>query len=163
MNISLKPHQLVAHWMPGFILLALVPVLKPDWYDTVKPILPADHISRGFIWVVLPFVAGQLIDCTRNFVFEAWADRWQRRRKQKDVNWKFFFSGDKDRIENLYRWFFEFYVFDMNLAFPAICFVICRLLQQHWVQALVGAALTYILYHDAWSLRREIAEHTNSS
>jgi hypothetical protein len=89
MNISLKPHQLVAHWVPGFILLILIPVLKPDWYEQVKTLLPTDQVSRGVIWVVLPFVAGQLIDSLRNLIFERLLDNLQ----QQKVNWDLFFTG----------------------------------------------------------------------
>jgi hypothetical protein len=77
-DISLRPHQLVAHWVPGFVLLMLIPLLKPDWYSRIKTNLLTDQVSRGFIWVVLPFVAGQLIDCVRNSLFEPLLDRWQK-------------------------------------------------------------------------------------
>ena len=90
MNISLKPHQLVAHWVPGFVLLILVPVLVPDWYGQVKGLLPTDPLLCGLIWIVMPFVSGQIIDSLRNAVLEELLDRWWKRRKQRKVNWDFF-------------------------------------------------------------------------
>ena len=93
MNFSLKPHQLVAHWVPGFVFLLLVPVLHPDLYARLKTLLPSEQASRGLIWVVMAFVSGQLIDCIRNALFERWRD------KRQEVNWDFFFSGDARRLE----------------------------------------------------------------
>jgi hypothetical protein len=156
MNFSLKPHQLVAHWVPGFVFLLLVTILHPDLYGRVKTLLPAEQVSRGLVWVVLAFVSGQLIDCLRNGLFEWWRD------KRQEVNWDFFFTGNAERLENLDRWFFEYYVFDLNLAVPALYFFVCRLFQGHWVQSACGLAAAGILIRDAWSLRGEIAKHTKS-
>jgi hypothetical protein len=64
-------------------------------------------------------------------------------------------------LEKLDRWFFEYYVFDLNLAVPSICFFLFRLFQCHLLQSLAGLAVTVILVWDAWSLRGEIARHTN--
>lgn len=156
MNFSLKPHQLVAHWVPGFVFLLLVPVLHPDLYARLKTLLPSEQASRGLIWVVMAFVSGQLIDCIRNALFERWRD------KRQEVNWDFFFSGDARRLENLDRWFFEYYVFDLNLAVPTLYFFVCRLVQGHCLQSVCGLAVAGLLVFDAWSLREEIAKHTNS-
>lgn len=175
MNISLEPHQLVAHWVPGFILLLLATFIYPDWYAQIRHWLPEDPLSRGFIWVVLPFVSGQLIDAFRNsFIEEALDKRWPKRK----VNWRFFFSGDKETVEKLRRSFFDYYVFDANLALPALCFTVWRLLEciweltygqwhnWHWAQclglAVAGVAVTFLLLWDARSLRLEIAEHTKA-
>jgi hypothetical protein len=178
MNLSLEPHQLVAHWVPGLILLLLATFLYPDWYAQISQLLPQDHLSRGFIWVVLPFVSGQLIDCFRNSVIEEALDNWW---PEKKVSWDFFFSGDKEKVEKLRRSFFDYYVFDANLVLPALCFTIWRLLEcicewtyfqwhhWHWAQWLVclglaatGVAVTFLLVWDARSLRIEIAKHTKS-
>jgi hypothetical protein len=164
MNLSLEPHQLVAHWIPGFILLLLTTFLYPDWYAQVEQLLPKDGLSRGFIWLVLPFVSGQLIDCFRNSLIEEAVDkRWHK----KEVNWEFFFSGDKEKLEKLRRSFFDYYVFDANLAFPSLCFSLWRLLdwwwgKWHWGQCIAGMVMTFLLVWDARSLRMEIAEKTQS-
>jgi hypothetical protein len=118
--------------------------------------LLAGDLQRGFVVVVLAFVAGQLLDCLRNGLFESWRDRRQ------EVNWDFFFRGPEERVDKLDRWFFEYYVFDFNLAVPTFYFSVLRLLQGHWVQCVGGLAATAILVRDFWSLREEIAKHTNS-
>lgn len=163
MNISLEPHQWVAHWVPGFILLSLYPVLMPDFYAQASAhLLPTDALFRGFIWVVLPFASGQLIDCFRNSVLEDCMDkRWQ------EVNWDFFFKADKEKLEKLRRSFFDYYVFDINLAIPSFFFSLWRLVEWiwgpwHWVQCICGLGITFLLVWDARSLRIEIAKHTKS-
>jgi hypothetical protein len=175
MNLSLEPHQLVAHWVPGFVLLLLTPFIYPDWYVQIRHWLPEDPISRAFIWVVLPFVAGQLIDAFRNSLIEdALDERWPKRK----VNWAFFFSGDKENLDRLRRFFFDYYVIDVNLAFAALCFTLWRLLewmwewpyaqwhhwhwgQWHFGQAIAGIVVISLLLRDARSLRMEIADCTN--
>jgi hypothetical protein len=86
--------------------------------------------------------------------------KWWPRRK---VNWPFFFSGDKEDVEKLRRSFFDYYVFDANLAFPALCFTIWRLRLGSLGLAIAGVAVAALLIWDARSLRKEIAEHTNQT
>ena len=164
MNISLEPHQIVAHWVPGFILLILATFVCPQSYAQIRPWFPQDHLLKGLIWVVLPFVSGQLIDAFRNSLIEDGLDKcckkwWPKR----EVNWPFFFLGSKEDVEKLRRSFFDYYVFDANLAFPALCFTIWRICSGHLALAVVGFTVTALLIWDARSLRKEIAELTNQT
>ena len=164
MNITLEPHQLVAHWIPGFILLLLATFICPGSYAKISHWLPQDTLSKGFIWVVLPFVSGQLIDALRNSLIEEALDKCCKKWwPDREVNWPFFFSGDKEDVEKLRRSFFDYYVFDANLAFPALCFTIWRLWLGSLGLAVAGFAVTALLIWDARSLRKEIAEHTNKT
>src|SRR2546426_248451 len=59
MNFSLKPHQLVAHWVPGFLLLMVIAVLHPSASEGVKALLPHSDALSGFVLAVLAFaIAG---------------------------------------------------------------------------------------------------------
>ncbi len=156
MNFSLKPHQLVAHWVPGFILLILIPALYPGISEKVNQLLPTGDALRGFVWAVLAFVLGQLLDAVRNLLENVW-DRWSK------VNWAFFIRSEDALVERLRTSWFRYYVFDHNLALSLLCFSIVRLVSRHFLEFLIGFVATCIFVADAYSLRKEIAKHTKSS
>lgn len=156
MNFSLKPHQLVAHWVPGFVLLIVFPVLHPSIFDKVKPSLPSGDVLRGLVWAVLAFVLGQFLDAIRNLLENVW-DHWS------NVEWAFFFHGEDARVEKLRTSYFTYYVFDHNLALTLLYFSIVRLGSRHFLDGFLVLVATCIFVADAYLLRKEIAEHTGSS
>ena len=157
MSFSLSPHQLVAHWVPGFVFVILVPLLAPDTYNSAfKPVLPAGDTARGILFAVLAFVMGQFLDALRDTLECVW-DLWNK------VNWDFFMHADAAQIEKLDRWYFTYYVFNSNLVVPLLFFTVGELLADHNVVFLGGLTVTIVLVWDAWSLRCEIAKHTKAT
>lgn len=157
MNFSLSPHQLVAHWVPGFVLVILLPLLAADTYNAAfKPALPAGDTARGILFAVLAFVMGQFLDAVRDILECVW-DRWSK------VNWDFFMHADAAQLEKLDRWYFTYYVFNSNLVVPLLFFTVGELMADHFVVFFGGLIVTVALVWDAWSLRCEIAKHTNAA
>ncbi len=155
MNFSIQPHQLVAHWVPGLILLVFIRVVGQNFEGVVKIPLPSGEAARLFTYSVLAFALGQLLDAIRNLV-EHILDRWDK------VNWDFFFEGPQEKIERLDRHYFTYYVFDANLTIACTCFMFAELLLRDWVWFAVPLLPTYFFARDGGSLRKEIAKHTRS-
>src|SRR5207249_3970827 len=76
MNFSLRPHQLVAHWVPGFVLLLTVQLWRPAMYCKLLGQLPSDRAALTLVWIVSAFVLGQLLDSLRDLLEHCW-DHWE--------------------------------------------------------------------------------------
>jgi hypothetical protein len=153
MNFSLKPHQLVAHWVPGFVLLVFVPVLHPGVYDNVKCLPPHGDVLRSLTCVVFAFVLGEFLDACRDLLENVW-DLWS------EVYWDFFSEAPDADVEKLRTSHFTYYVFNHNLALPLLYFLILRLTSHHIVEFLVALAVAIVFVANAVTLRREIAKIT---
>lgn len=58
MNFSLKPHQRVAHWVPGFVSLLCIWVVHPSVLCGTEHLLPQGDLQRGFVVVVQVAING---------------------------------------------------------------------------------------------------------
>ena len=155
MNFSLKPHQLVAHWVPGFLLLMVIAVLHPSASEGVKALLPHSDALSGFVLAVLAFAIGQLLDAVRDLCENIW-DRWDK------VDWDFFFEAKPEQIEKLDGSYFTYYVFNSNLVLPLLYFSLGRLISGHYAQFALALAADAFFIVDARCLRKEIARHTRA-
>jgi hypothetical protein len=191
MSFSLRPHQLIAHWVPGFVVLATIAaVISLGVYgmpmQEAWKLLDATAILA---MAVGAFIVGQVIDAFRNVCLET---RWDKRRdgngKEQAINWDFFFSCTDQRLANLGTYYFDYYVFDVNIVIgialslvsAVVITVVTNLARalpflrsmayqpaEQWsteVLVVVGVALVvYILSRDAMELRREMVRLTCES
>jgi hypothetical protein len=185
MNFSLKPHQLIAHWVPGFVvafLIACVVRLVNDW--PLGPLLSSGPI---FLLAVAAFIVGQLIDAIRNNWIEGWG--WWKSKSSVDVDWDFFFRCQDQRLENLDNFYYVYYLFDVNVLIAVALSVIIVVFGmiigalannsvvmnlpstishaslREWVASLAALVLMFfalgVLYRDAIDLRQDVAKLTN--
>lgn len=165
MNFSIKPHQVVAHFVPGFILVCAIALPLAGWRAT--------KLFEGGIWfavTIAGFAAGEVIDAFRNRCLEGWF-------KEK-VDWDFFFRTRDQRLANLDEFYYVYYLFDLNLLIAIVaglivnvtCFTIPGIglpsavvdtVHAWHVVVLVGAVLACIvLFADAKDLRGDLVRHT---
>jgi hypothetical protein len=171
MNFSLKPHPLIAHWVPGVVVLVTALLAWRDW--SVSKVLAtfAGDASRATVSVlvlsVVAFVIGEILDSFRNC------------REDHAVNWDFFFEEtSEEKVERLNNYYFTYYVLEKNLKsainLALLIFVgwACWKLwsgnlfsypQIGWAVPLFLLAVfaIFILHKDSESLRVEIIKHTN--
>lgn len=102
----------------------------------------------------MAFVLGQLLDSIRDLL-ERFFDRWG-----EQVNWEFFFTADRAKVDRLDDFYFTYYVFNSNLVLPLLTFCLLAAGCGHWVMAFAIAVAAAIVFLDARSLRGEIAKHT---
>ena len=173
MKFSLKPHQLLAHWMPGFIVLAVV--FLDDLYNgsgrfdrLVKaiaytpngsnPSMP-DLLDKAVImlaFVAVAFALGQFFDAARNLL------EWVADMPEKfKIKWEKIMEMERERLEIWDDYYFSYYVFDANLAFGLAMlltlqyFSILHLVSFCWIALIVVMG---VLALDAFGLRCEIKE-----
>jgi hypothetical protein len=155
-NFSLKPHQLVAHWVPGFMLLAFLSLAHPSLRCTVEPLLPRGDVLRGFVLAVVAFALGELLDCIRDLCENIW-DCWSK------IRWDFFFDADQARFDRLDGSYFTYYVFNCNLALSLLYFSFMGLLSRKYGQVALALVVACVFIADAYFLRKNIAKHTKST
>jgi len=115
---------------------------------------------------VMAWLLGTFIDALRNLIVE---DIWDRIPNQK-VNWRFFVHGETTKVTNCEKYFFSFYMIDVDLAVAIILFLlvgplVLRIITSQAVPAyslakhvlLMVVALVFGL--DAFSLRKEIRDY----
>jgi hypothetical protein len=172
MNFSLKPHPLVAHWVPGFTVAIVLALGYCGW--DVRDLLavpsgsgPAATISI-FVVTILAFVLGEVIDSFRD-VLESLLD------KLDEVHWDFFFWCTGEEQTNLEESYFTWYAFNANLALGLIAALlllgVCTLVgvvprptglgvRTATVVVALSLASVFVLAKDAMVLRKEIARLT---
>ena len=153
MNFSLKPHQLVAHWVPGFMFLIFLAPSHPIARSAVESLLPRGDALRGFVLAVVASPLGEFLDCMRDLCENIW-DRWS------EIRWDFFFDADQDRFDRFYGSYFTYYVFNCNLALSLLYFSLTRLISHKYDQVAVGLIVACVFIADAYFLRKNIATHT---
>ncbi|MGD1046719.1 MAG: SET domain-containing protein-lysine N-methyltransferase [Bacteroidota bacterium] len=120
MNLSLKPHPLVAQWVPGFTLLCVIFFVA---YLRCHILFLTVFNELGaplsiFVAAVIGFVIGQLLDATRDILEDVWDEKYP-----PAINWRFFFDGDSTKLKNLEEWYFTWYSLDANIAIALILFI----------------------------------------
>jgi hypothetical protein len=171
MRFSLKPHQLLAHWMPGFVVLAVF--FLDDLYNgsgrfdrLIKAVThtpsgagPAqpDTLDKAIVmvaFIAVAFALGQFLDAARNLM------EWgvDRLRKHK-IQWDQIMEMERDRLEVWDDYYFSYYVFDANLALGLAVLLIfqwCSLLHVARFCSIGFAVMMIVLAFDAVGLRCEI-------
>lgn len=184
MNFSLKPHHIIAHWVPGFLVVFASAILCFLFLG-----LPLGKICATgplILFIISGVVAGQIIDAFRMVWIES-ARWWER--CTAPVDWDFFFRTRDQRLQNLDDFYYVFYEFDVNCLIGIIivgcvstilaAFLIVEEGWVHfvtlvrntprncWVLGGMGVLLLLVsavtLYRDARSTRKELAKHTGSS
>jgi len=175
-NFSLKPHPLIAHWVPGVIVLVTGLLTWSDW--SVSKLLStfAGDGSKATVSVlvlsVIAFVIGGTLDSFRNCS------------EDDEVNWDFFFDASEEKVSRLNEYYFTYYVLSRNLALAlTVALLIFAVHPPQWacwntlacnlfsiahlgiflvVSAVLALAIV-ILAKDSKSLRREIKTHTKKT
>jgi hypothetical protein len=169
MKFSLKPHQLLAHWMPGFIVLAVF--FLDDLYNgfgrfdrLIKAVTHTPSASTGpdaldKVIVALAFFAvafglGQFLDATRNLL--EWGVDGLKKHK---IRWEAIMEMERDRLDIWDDYYFSYYVFDANLALGLAVllilqvFAVLHVARFCWIGFVV---MLVVLTLDAFGLRCEI-------
>jgi hypothetical protein len=117
MNFPWKPHQLVGHWVPGFVLLAIL--LLADAHAHHSAALWSkitSSLGSNFaviLAIVVPFVIGEFLDCLRDLL-ESLADKFSK------INWDKLQSLSAEKQVIFEDYYFVYYVFNMNLSIGLI-------------------------------------------
>jgi hypothetical protein len=156
MSFSLRPHQLVAHWVPGFMLLLAVQLWHPTTYDRALASLPSDRAALTLVWIVSAFAVGQVLDSLRDLSECCW-DRWS-----EAMDWDFFFKAERARVDQLDDFYFTYYVFNANLVLPLLAFCLVTAGSGHYLLGIAIVVAVGVVVCDARSLRKEIARRTKS-
>jgi hypothetical protein len=168
MRFSLKPHQLLAHWMPGFIVLAVF--FLDDLYNgsgrfdrLIKAVTHSqtasnpDALDKAIVmlaFIAVAFAVGQFLDAARNLM-EWGVDRLRSHK----VQWDQIMEMERDRLEVWDDYYFSYYVFDANLALGLavlLIFQMCSLLHLARFCWIGFAVMMMVLAFDALGLRCEI-------
>lgn len=158
MDFSLRPHPLVAHWVPGFVVVVATLFWRFNWSyrDLVLAIAPTTTSGTLSLFglAVIAFVLGQILDAFRDSFWEwLWDYVWP-------LDWGFFFSGESSKIDNLEAWYFTYYVLDTNFFLGLVPVAILELFsaaRPPFLLPLTVAGMAIFLVN-AISLRKEIAQ-----
>src|SRR5271157_4896745 len=107
MNFTLSSHVLMAHWVPGFVVvMAIRPLVLNGSSAALKSLVGLDT-SGGAIAtlavVVAAFLIGEVLDASRDLLENVW-DLLQ------PVKWDFFAKAKKDEVDSLRTSYFTYYV-----------------------------------------------------
>jgi len=161
MKFELNSHILIAHWIPGFLLvMALRPTLAASASDLLKSLMakdvPGGDAMITLALVVAAFIAGEILDASRDLIEHLW-DRFQK------VEWAFFFEGDKDEVEKLMGSYYTYYVFDCNMSLAIVILLLSHFFTNFLGGGLVVAFMVVVFFifaGNAKSLRSEISTLT---
>src|SRR5258708_3728610 len=154
MNLALSSHVLMAHWVPGFVV---VMALRAAFLNVSSPVLKSltglntsQEAIATLAVVVIAFFIGEVLDASRDLLENVW-DLFQ------PVTWDFFATAQKDEVDKLRTSHFTYYVFDCNasLALFIILALACWIPSPTWT-VLVLALFLVIFAANAWRLRTEI-------
>jgi len=172
MNLNLKPHPLVAHWIPGFVACSIILFSVFIWdYEWLINLI-THTTTQGlaliiFLLSIVSFVIGEALDAIRNSFIEDCLD------KKSKINWDFFSMGEREKITNIDEWYFTWYAFSVNMCSAILIglvgalllyFIQVLCLQTKWpilpiillIIIIVLLGLVKLFYHDAKELRKEM-------
>ena len=165
MNINLKPHPFLAHFVPGCFTALIVIMAHYNW-SAMELNLASGNIKypAAFALVVCLLMLGECIDAARD-IFEHILDS----RKGWGIKWRQFLVAGKE--ESLYvfeNYYFTYYVFCANSFVAALVAVVgCQIdahLQARTCKIFVSVFLmTIVFLVDAALLRDELTGFINTS
>jgi hypothetical protein len=175
MNFAFRGHQLIAHWIPGFVLVCLLYVCdrhyRFGYFTTIvaslttqppKPEDMAGFFEKSFIvlaFVAVVFVIGQFIDALRDILETVVACLFKA-----EIKWKKIAKMNSDERQAWDDYFFSYYVFSANMAIGAIPVVagcsLCSVLRgKHWIVAFISfSVMTVVFAWDALILRPDVRD-----
>lgn len=73
MFFSLKPHPLISHWVPGFVVVLIISLSFYKWgpmdqVEAFKQLIGLSVFLSSLAFVVIPFVVGQFLDAIRDLL-----------------------------------------------------------------------------------------------
>ena len=160
MDFSLKPHPLIAHWIPGFTFLALAWGVIHNWDVSQFAKSPSETALNTLVVIVFAFVVGQVFDAFRNAIVEPILDKW------KKIEWLALLTVEHDKVELFDELYFTWYAFDWSLALSLMVLLILELAhlpEDHGCKVGISSAtlaVAALFIWDAVSLRAEICEIT---
>jgi hypothetical protein len=114
MSFALKPYQLIAFWIPGFVALAIVSFADlKSGHNHLK--LFADEVGASSValaFAVAAFAVGSFLDCIRNLL----EDFVSKFFPKHAIDWSYIWKFNKDNFEKMEEYYFTYYVFDFNMA-----------------------------------------------
>jgi len=125
MPFSLKPHQLVAQWVPGSVLLVIIFLFARQ--DGMRHVMQLEQIG-GTAIVLLGavtggFVAGLLLDAIRDIL--EWGlcmvSAWK-------IDWGYIMRAETEKLQRFEDYYFTYYVFSFNLF---IALVIAEIIEHY--------------------------------
>ncbi len=100
MNFSLRPHPLVAHWVPGFLFVVIIEFCYDNLQSQLPRMLsPSSTTNSAFnilAVVVIAFVVGQVFDAFRD-VAENLLDKYLKKKAHWKVYWHFSFGVNRSK------------------------------------------------------------------
>ncbi len=155
MNFSLKPHPLVAHWVPGMTFLVLVWGSRHGWNFREMAAGNSNNIWYMLIFSVGAFVIGQVFDAFRDTLIERFLD------KGKTLDWEKIINAEATKADRFEDYYFTYYVLDWNLALSLIAsllFTSCAIncICTRLCMCLVILVLAALFISNAISLRKEM-------
>jgi len=173
MNFSLKPHQLVAHWVPGFVVLTMWLLADIHYANTHSNYIAywskitkiTTLVGSGFsvlLAAIVPFVLGQVLDALRN-----WNEDRLDRRPESEIKWTAQFKLAEPQLNLFEDSYFTYYVFSANLCIGLVLGFLLTLSifpLDHWILYSVPVCVGIVLFfRDAKSLRGEIRDILNEA
>jgi hypothetical protein len=160
--VSFSPRQLAAHWVPGFVLLAIL-FLADKQNNHLYLNRFGQSWDTGIALIALAaagFATGNFLDALRDLCDDKILGRWQKYR----IDWDFLLELETDKVQRIDDYYFMSYVLSANLV---IALLICAALDllffpDHfpgWAWWILAVALV-VFGQDAWRLRNCIVDDT---
>jgi len=167
-EIPLTNYQLLAYFAPGFVVVFCFFMSNEPVHDwaTLKLSLKEISIPLTAAALICSFIIGLFIDGLRNgFIEPLFKFKEHRLKKNKKINWDFFYQGKKEVVALFYTRYFTYYCFDINLVL-AIVFSIAMLdvfsqLPHKLLTTILFCIGAIVLLVDGVSLRSDMAKATN--
>jgi hypothetical protein len=171
---SLTSIQLIGYFLPGFMLIFLFFCVQLNWnFERMITLFiskDTSYLVIGAILLPISFTMGLIVDAIRNGLIEDSLDE----KRSKKINWEFFSFADNKEKKLVYERYFNYYVFDFNMAIVLIVVVLytlilsvynlynygCHISLPYIISFFLMGLVTYFLFKDALNLRDELANKT---
>lgn len=170
-KIPLNSFQILAIFFPG-VLLAFASsycyyFTSIETHDIVGFFRYFKDYGIGLYFSFLCFgiFLGLVLDAIRNGVLESLFNKLSK--KNKKINWDYFYKGDPEKIVLLYSRYYNYYVFDINMSVALIFAFLTQLFLFHSNLIICVLAIELViisvLIMDARALRHDIVEITKAN
>ncbi len=142
MKFSLNSHVLIAHWVPGFLVVMTVRSMLSSTSPLGESLRGKAHTGEAIALLsigVAAFLVGELLDAIRN-VFEHLWDKFQ------PLRWDFFSTGTRDEVENFKELYFTHYVFDCNLSLALLIVLILEILDSAPAWTCIVLTIPFVIF-----------------